>query len=187
MAQLVLIKHSAVVVDATVPPREWPLSDDGRRLCRPLAAALRMHELGVLVSSEEPKAVETAELVARRLSIETRTATGLDEHRRPFIDTPDEFERLMERFFAEPDERVFGEESAAEALARFTAAIDAVLASEPNRNAGIVAHGTVIALYAAPMFDVGAGALWERLQMPSFVVVDTESRRGLRIVDEIEP
>ena len=34
------------------------------------------------------------------------------------------FERLMERFFGEPTERVFGEESATEAVARFTSAID---------------------------------------------------------------
>ena len=185
MAQLVLIKHSAVLVDAAVAPKQWPLSDEGRRLCRPLAAALRMHRLGLLVSSEEPKAIETAQIVAQRLRIETRTAPDLDEHRRPFVDRPAEFERLMQHFFAEPAQRVFGEESAGEALARFTAAIDAVLSSESERNAGIVAHGIVIALYAAPMFGVGAGALWQRLQMPSFVAVDTDAKRGLRIVDEI--
>ena len=43
-----------------------------------------------------------------------------------------------------------------------------------------------VALYAAPMFGFGAGALWQRLQMPSFVVVDTETKRGLRVVDEVE-
>jgi broad specificity phosphatase PhoE len=145
-----------------------------------------MHNLDVLVSSEEPKAVETAEMVAKRLRIASQTAPALDEHRRPFVPDPTEFERLMELFFAEPDQRVFGEESADEALARFTAAVQAVLASGPERNAGIVAHGTVIALYAAPMFGVGAGALWQRLQTPSFVVVDTDSERGLRVVDEVE-
>jgi broad specificity phosphatase PhoE len=181
-----MIRHSAVAVDAAVPPPQWRLSEEGRRLCRPLAYALRPHEIGVLVSSEEPKAVETAELLARGLRIETRAAPELDEHRRPFVQPPEEFDRLMHLFFAEPDQRVFGEESAAEALARFTAAVDAVLASERGNSTGIVAHGTVIALYAAPMFGTGAGALWERLKMPSFVVVDTETRRGLRIVDEVE-
>lgn len=186
MPQLVLIKHSAVVVDAEVPPGQWRLSDEGKRLCRPLASALRMHDLGVLVSSEESKAIETAELVSKRLRIESRTASGLEEHRRPFIADPVEFERLMEHFFAEPTERVLGEESADEALERFSNAVDAVLASEPERAVGIVSHGTVISLYAAPMFGVGAGALWQRMQMPSFVVIDTESQRGVRIIDEVE-
>ena len=186
MAQLVLIRHSAVIVDAAVPPKEWALSEQGRLLCRPLASALRMHNLGVLVSSEEPKAIETAEIVAKRLRIQARTAPDLDEHRRPFIEQPAEFERLTERFFAEPDERVFGEESATEALARFTAAVHAVLAAEPERTAGIVTHGAVMSLYAAPLLGIGTGALWQRLQAPSFVVVDTEEQRVTRIVDEIE-
>jgi broad specificity phosphatase PhoE len=186
MAELILVKHSAVVVDAAVAPKQWPLSDEGRRLCGPLATALRAHSPALLVSSEEPKAVETAQILAQRLRIETHTAPDLDEHRRPFIGRPEEFERSMQHFFAEPAERVFGEESAAEALARFSAAIEAVLAQEAGRAVAVVAHGTVIALYAAPMFGVGAGALWQRLQMPSFVVVDTERRRGLRVVDEVE-
>jgi broad specificity phosphatase PhoE len=186
VSQLVLIRHSAVVVDAAIEPKQWRLSDQGRRLCRPLASALRMHEVGVLVSSEERKAIETAAIVARRLGIDTRTSPGLDEHRRSFVPDPAEFERLMEHFFAEPSERVFGDESADEALARFTAAVDAVLASEPDRNAGIVAHGTVIALYAAPVLGIGAAALWQRLQAPSFVVLDTDAGRVLRILDEVE-
>jgi broad specificity phosphatase PhoE len=145
-----------------------------------------MHSPALLVSSEEPKAIETAQIVGERLRIETRTAPDLDEHRRPFVDRPEEFERLMQRFFAEPDQRVFGDESANEALARFAAAVDAAVGAQGAGNPAIVAHGTVISLYAAPLFGVGAGALWQRLQMPSFVVVDTEARRGLRIVDEVE-
>jgi hypothetical protein len=49
-----------------------------------------------------------------------------------------------------------------------------------------VAHATVISLYAAPFFHVGPAALWQRLGHPSFVVIDTSTSTGLRIVDEIE-
>ena len=31
-----------------------------------------------------------------------------------------------------------------------------------------------------------AGALWQRLQAPSFIVLNTEEGRALRIVDEVE-
>ena len=184
MPQIALIKHSKVTVDATIPPGQWPLSDEGRVLCRPLADALKMHKLDLLVSSEEPKAIETAELVGARLRIETHTAPNLDEHRRPFV--PAGFEDAMKRFFAQPTERVFGEESANEARARFAEALNAVLRAYPGRTLGIVAHGTVIALYAAPYFHTGAAALWQRLMHPSFVLIDTDTGAGLRIVDEIE-
>jgi broad specificity phosphatase PhoE len=145
---------------------------------------LGLRNLDVLISSAEPKATETAELVAKRLRIGWRIAEDLDEHRRPFVEAPD-FETYIKHFFAQPAERVFGEESANEARERFAAAVDAVLAAEAGRNAGIIAHGTVIAVYAAPMFGIGAAALWQRMQHPSFVV-DTDVRAGLRIVEGIE-
>jgi broad specificity phosphatase PhoE len=184
MPQLVLIKHSKVTQDPAVPPKHWPLSDEGRSLCRPLADALKMHKLDLLISSEEPKAIETTELVAARLRIETETAPDLDEHRRPFVAAG--FEDTMKRFFAQPTDRIFGEESANEARARFAEAINAVLRAHPDRTLGIVTHGTVIALYAAPYFHTGAAALWQRLQHPSFVVIDTDTGAALRIVDEVE-
>ena len=184
MSQIALIKHSKVTLDPAIPPKQWSLSDDGRALCRSLADALKMHKLDLLVSSEERKAIETAELVAGRLHIETHTAPNLDEHRRPFV--PNGFEDTMDRFFAQPTERVFGEESANEARARFAEAINAVLRAYPGRTLGVVAHGTVIALYAAPHFHTGAAALWQRLQHPSFVLIDTDTGAALRIVDEIE-
>jgi broad specificity phosphatase PhoE len=92
----------------------------------------------------------------------------------------------MERFFARPTERIFGDESANEARARFAEAINSVLREYSGRTVGIVAHGTVIALYAAPHFHTGPAALWKRLQHPSFVVIDTDTGTGQRIVDEIE-
>jgi broad specificity phosphatase PhoE len=143
-----------------------------------------MHGLDLLVSSEEPKAIETAQLVAARLRIDTATAPDLDEHRRPFL--ADGFEVAIERFFAQPGERVFGDETANEARARFAEAVNAVLRDHRDGRIGIVAHGTVIALYAAPYFHTGAAALWKRMQHPSFVVLDTDEGTGLRIVDEVE-
>ena len=92
----------------------------------------------------------------------------------------------MLRLFAEPAEPVFGEESANEARARFAEAVNAALRAHHERALGIVAHGTVIALYAAPYFHTGAAALWKRLQHPSFVVLDTDTGTGLRVVDEVE-
>jgi broad specificity phosphatase PhoE len=143
-----------------------------------------MHDLDLLVSSDEPKAIETAQLVAARLRIETETAPDLDELRRPYI--ADGFEDAMARFFAQPTERVFGDETANSARARFAEALNAVLRAHPDRTLGIVAHSTVIALYAAAYFHTGAAALWKRLQHPSFLALDTDTGTGLRIVDEIE-
>ena len=98
MPQIVLITHSEVIADPLAPPKQWVLSAEGRDLCRPLAIALRMHKLDLLISSDEPKAIETAQLIAARLRIDSETAVSLDEHRRPYL--AEGFEAAMERFFA---------------------------------------------------------------------------------------
>ena len=56
----------------------------------------------------------------------------------------------MRRFFAEPDALVYGDETAEQARARFQGGIDQILAdAAPEENIAVIAHGTVIALYAA--------------------------------------
>ncbi|HEX5370473.1 MAG TPA: histidine phosphatase family protein [Dehalococcoidia bacterium] len=185
MASLILVKHSIVTPDPDVPPKQWRLTTEGRERCRKLATALRSFKPEVIVSSDEPKATETAELLATRLKLGWHSEADLDEHRRPY--EPElEFHASMQRFFAAPEERAFGDESAMEAHTRFAAAIESALAREPERNVVIVSHGTVIALYAAPYFQVGAAALWARLESPSFVVIDRETSRGAAIIDSLD-
>jgi broad specificity phosphatase PhoE len=72
---------------------------------------------------------------------------------------------------ARPAERIFGEESADEAHARFTAALDDVLAAHPWETVAVVTHGTVLALWVARRAQRDAFALWSSLAMPAFVVL----------------
>ncbi len=185
MASLILIKHSLATPDPEVPPKQWRLTPEGRARCRKLASSLRIFKPQVIVASEEPKATETAELLARSLKLDWHSEPGLDEHRRPYV-PEHEFQASMQRFFAAPEERGFGDESAVEARNRFAAAIDSAITRESESNVAIVSHGTVIALYAAPYFQVGAAALWARLESPSFVVIDRETSRGAAIIDSLD-
>jgi broad specificity phosphatase PhoE len=82
MPHLLLVKHShpASLLDA--PAREWHLSETGRTRCQPLAERLRAYEPQTIFSSVEPKAVETAQIVAGCLGLTTQAAEGLHEHER---------------------------------------------------------------------------------------------------------
>jgi broad specificity phosphatase PhoE len=87
---VVLVKHSAPVVERDVAPKRWHLSEEGRRRSVVLAERLRGYDPGVIVSSEEPKAFETAQIAAERLGIGCSTFPGLHEHDRtgaPFLKT----------------------------------------------------------------------------------------------------
>jgi len=189
MSCLILVRHSHVAPESTGPDTDWPLSPQGRDLCAALADALQPYQPHLLVSSTMRRAHETAQLTAARLGIDWRPAEGLEEHRRPYVPggrrPQDDFEATMQRFFATPAERVFGQESADEARQRFTTAVDSILAEEPGRNVAIVSHGTVLALYAAPFFDLQPVDLWRRISWPSFLVIDTATQRGLHITDTL--
>jgi len=79
----------------------------------------------------------------------------------------------VEAFLKNPDERVYGMESANEALHRFERAVNAAMAQYPVETLAIVAHGTVISLMVAHLTRIDPLPLWRTLTLPSYVIVDT--------------
>ncbi len=173
---LILVKHAQPDVAPNTPAARWTLSAAGRAACEPLARALASWRPEALVASEEPKAAETARLVAERLGVPWRTAPGLHEHDRegaPFFADETAFAAAVEALFAQPGERVYGRETALAALRRFSAALDTALVGYAGRRVAVVAHGTVIALYVASLWGMSARegyGLWRRLGLPSLVI-----------------
>ena len=141
-----------------------------------------------MVSSTEPKAVETAQLVSEALKIPTETAPDLHEHDRSNVPhmRSSEFISSMELFFRRPDELVLGNETAREAEDRFTAAVEAALAMDQASNSiAIVSHGTVIALMLARRTNRPAFQLWREWGLPSFAVMELPEWRVAEIVPRI--
>lgn len=187
MRRLILIKHAAPAVAPGVPPERWELSEPGAARCEPLAEAVRAHAPAVVVTSREPKAARTGELVAARLGVPAAAADGLHEHDRsnvPHLPSR-EFISLVEVFFRKPAERVLGRESADEALARFEAAVGRVLADHPAGAVAVVSHGTVIALLLAQLGGGRAFELWRKMGLPSYAVVELPARRVARVVERV--
>jgi broad specificity phosphatase PhoE len=169
---LLLVRHSAPKVDPDVPSEEWRLSEEGQRRCAPLAERLARHEPRVLLASTEPKARQTAELVAPTLGLEVQLSDAVRETSRRTVGwlAPEQIDRGIRELFERPGEVVFGEESAEAALARFEAAVAGL--SEP---AVVVTHGTVLSLYAGPRIGRDAYELWSSLELPDIVEVPWSS------------
>lgn len=179
LTRLILVKHSMPRIEPEKPACEWHLSDEGLRRCNTLADALAPYQPDIFVSSDEPKAVETAERVAARFGRASSIVAGLHEHDRRnvgFLSTV-EFEARVKQFFHEPHSLVFGNESADQAYARFAKAVEGVLTQRPSPSKGlsrsivIVAHGTVISLFVAHAVGLDALDVWKRLGLPSFAVL----------------
>ncbi|HEV8636387.1 MAG TPA: histidine phosphatase family protein, partial [Chloroflexota bacterium] len=151
MRRLLLIRHAESAVVEGIPPDRWGLTGEGRRRCADLAERLRAREIGALVASREPKAAQTARLVAERLGVPWSTAEGLHEHERdatPWLGR-EEWEARIAELFRRPDAPVFGRETARAALERFAAAVEPIAAARPAGDLAIVTHGTVLTLFVA--------------------------------------
>lgn len=188
MSKLVLVKHSLPTIDPGVPARDWRLSPAGVARCRSLADRLHEFRPPAIVSSTEPKAVETATLVAERLGIPVTVVDGLHEHDRRAAKLlgDAEFAQAVAALFAQPRSLVFGRETANEALARFDAAITRIVDATPGPDDIIVvSHGTVIALFVAAHSGTDGLSLWKRLGLPSFVVLDRADLRVERVAETI--
>lgn len=178
MGELILVKHAAPLVVEHLPSSRWVLSESGKQQCEDLYSRLARYRPAIIYSSEEPKAVQTGEILASRLDVPFSPRRGLQENDRtnlPFFHDEAELHARMEEFFQRSSERVIGEESADEAHARFVGAIHDALASTRARPTVAVTHGAVISLLVARTNDLSTYSLWRDLHFTSFVVVSTPS------------
>ncbi len=182
-ANLVLVKHAMPVLEADVPPRHWQLDDRGEAEASVIASALAEFAPAQLYTSPEPKARQTAEIIAPALGASVRSHPGLVEFDRPALPLMDEHEHasLNRRVFAEPSLAVLGSESADAAQRRFAAAIDEIVGTAAEHHATIaMSHGTVISLFVASHNDLDAFDLWQSLRcggacvlrLPDFALIE---------------
>ena len=175
---LILIRHSLPEVTEDVPAREWKLSEDGRALTHLLAERLRQYQPEVIASSVEPKAKETAEIVASKFGIKSQVFEDLHEHDRSGTTylSREKFQESVRAFFEKPDLLVFGNESADDCHLRFERAVHSVLDFHAGKRIAIATHGTVISLFVSRLMGIPAFPFWSELGLPSFVVLDMNSR-----------
>jgi broad specificity phosphatase PhoE len=187
MRKLILVRHSISKLDNEIPPHQWGLTEEGEALCPPLAEKLSVHHPKLIVTSEEPKAHQTGELIAAALEIPCQVGQDLHEHRRQGgkITTRDEFISLVRELFAQPDRLVFGLETGAEALSRFSRALEKVMADNPQDCIAVVTHGTVMSLYYGLQTGEGPFTFWQGLGLPAFYVLQWPGGEVLEKVMEI--
>ena len=185
---LILVKHALPEIVPHLPARQWRLSEEGRRRCSTLADRLAPYQPALIASSGEYKAVETAQIVANALGKPFEIADGLHEHDRSSVVflSRQEFESAVAHLFEQPEALVFGGETASQAQNRFKKAVESLLAKYPEGSIAIVAHGTVIALFVAGCAGIDPFPFWQRLSLPSFVVLSLPDLKLIETVENIE-
>lgn len=173
MSHLILIRHSNPEILKDRPANQWLLSDKGRDRARTLAPFLVKYLPSIIYSSKEPKAIETAEILANLMDLPRAARYGLHEHLRNQVEwtNADDFRAKVQDLFQRQDKVIFGEESALETVTRFSESVNAIVLKHPDQSVAIVSHGTVISLFVSSQNEIDAYSFWRSLEMPSLVIL----------------
>lgn len=184
-SDLILVKHSLPEIVENVPAQLWELSREGRLRVEKLAGLLGGYQPELIVSSDEPKARQTAEILGERLGVDVVVMDGLHEHDRSCVPyyPHDKFQSLVQELFERPDALVFGNETATQALERFRESVELTMNLYHDRKVAIVSHGTVISLFVSWLTGVDGFSLWKELGLPSYVVLDVQNKNLLETVN----
>jgi broad specificity phosphatase PhoE len=157
----------------------WPLSEQGRREAGVLARQGFWREVELIISSPEPKARQTAKPAARRWGVPLETVHCLHELRRPRLVR--DYEAVIARLFAEPEESITGLEPAARAAERFTRCLKELVAAHPEQTLAVVSHGLVLTLFLAQLEDRWPTiAEWRAVPFTGLAIVDTNTWRLIK-------
>ena len=183
--RLILVKHSLPKIEENLAAREWHLSEEGSLRAVRLAEQLTCHHPDVLVTSGEPKALETARIIETRLQLPLQVVDDLHEHERTMVSyLPSErFEMSVREFFAKPDLLIFGSETANKAHERFSNSVHTILDENKNKTSVIISHGTVISLFVSRLVGIPDFSLWKELGLPGFIVLDMQSNELIERVN----
>ena len=159
------------VTDAETDPRAWHLDPEATRAASRLADRLEVvQRIGALVSSTEPKALETAASVGARWDVEVRGDDRLREVERPWVGAG--YRSVAHRYLRgqapegwEPHEVV---------AARAQSAIDDAVEAAAGNVVVVVSHGLLLAVHLGALLgdDFDRESFWSGLAFPDAWCLD---------------
>jgi broad specificity phosphatase PhoE len=190
MSYLILIRHSISEQRPGVSAHEWALSDEGRQRCATLAAHLVSYSVKRIVSSHEPKAIQTAEALAEAFSgFDNQIIVGLEETHRstsPYYKSVGDFQAAVMAAMHHPDEVVFGEEAFEAARLRLDQTLRQLMDDHPDETMAAVSHGTVMAMWLAPLLNRPVEDVWQAMGMPAYAVIEWPTKHVIHFQETIE-
>ncbi|MGH2586784.1 MAG: histidine phosphatase family protein [Dehalococcoidia bacterium] len=178
---IVLVRHAAVETDPAVPPSQWVLSDAGRAAARALAKERLWRPIQRIFTSPEPKAMETAHILAGPNGMTVTVVEDLHEVERPANqwfgdDYPGGYPAAVRAYFAQPEQATHGWETAAAAQARIRSCMDELRRWEPDGFA-VAGHGLTLSLYVASVIKADPAAIWPTIGLPDYAILDPDNGR----------
>ena len=148
MPVVFFITHPDVAIDPSIRAPDWPLNVRGRALMQAMAASPWASGVRHIFSNTERKARDAARLLADGLGLHGYSVVdGLGENDRSAAGylAQQEFEAIVDAFFAQPQTSVRGWERAADAQTR----IDDPMPRRARRRSTIAGLGKVAARWSS--------------------------------------
>jgi broad specificity phosphatase PhoE len=164
-APITYVRHAMAAVEEGVDPADWHLGEATREQARTWADRLEVGEgIGALVSSTEPKALETAVAIAERWPAEVREDDRLREATRPWIGTG--YRALAHRYLR--GEAHEGWEPQAAVAERIAGAVGDARDAAAGAAVVIVTHGLALSIHLGDRLgaDFDRESFWSRLAFP---------------------
>ncbi|MEO6398837.1 MAG: histidine phosphatase family protein [Tepidiformaceae bacterium] len=175
---VILVRHAMPQMRPGVASGFWTLGESAKEDCVLLAHALPKGIAPVIWSSPEPKAAETASIVALRRGFRVVTDARLSEVDRPAT-WEDDYRATVKRYLTNGGEP--GWEPPEAVQARCTAAVDDALNRPWEGEVVISSHGIALSLYAASVATVRLPQFWDQLTFPDAWRVEMGERSIERI------
>ena len=166
---ILLVRHAEPVApgDPRYDENDRPLSPLGRQQAERLADDLSVESVSAVYSSPYPRAVQTVEPLARRLSLDITIVHALRERLLspdPLPDWRDQLRQAWQDFAF----RLPGGESSAQAQRRLRRVLAELARRHADETVVVASHGNLIALglhaVAPQIVDF---AFWEQIPMPA--------------------
>lgn len=163
-AAITYVRHAMPVTDDGADPTAWRLDVQARTAVVALADRLEVPDgIGALVSSSEPKALETAEEIGARWGAPTLVDDRLREVARPWVG--DGYRLVAHRYLR--GELPEGWEPHGQVAVRAAAAVTAARASTEG-SVVVVSHGLLLAVHLGDILAEGFDreGFWSCLSFP---------------------
>ncbi len=148
---IIFLRHAETEKDPSLNASLWGLSDVGKKQAEEIAELPLMNKVDIIYTSEEKKAILTAEPLAKKLSKKIVPLSFFNEVKRgdKFL-TKEEFEKEKAKQLEDLSYPAFNGESGLEALKRFQKGVEEI---KENKNILVVTHGTILNIYLANLLN----------------------------------
>lgn len=169
MSPFYLIRHTQVEVKPDIPSTEWLVSEHGRIQTQKLAA--QIDPLPTLIlTSIEPKAIKTGEILGEIWNVPVENFPNLHEHERGknnFISNKQAWHQMVADYLKNPNELRMGRETAVEAAQRLETAIKSARTQFPHELIAFVTHGRILTAFVAQHNSIAPVQYWRDLTLPA--------------------